>query len=1008
MNKFVDHNNPNLKKGTHIGGYCVEKIVTLKTIDSIYYELEHTATGAKHIHVSNKDRENSFGVAFKTVPDDSTGVAHILEHTVLCGSEKYSVRDPFFSMLKRSLSTFMNAFTASDWTMYPFATQNKKDFYNLMDVYLDSVFFPKIDELSFKQEGHRLEIDDNPEGIDLNNTDSIKLVYKGVVYNEMKGAMSSPSQVMIRSLLNALYPSVTYSFNSGGDPAVIPDLTYGQLKAFHKRHYHPSNAFFYTYGNLPLKDHLHFIQDKILKGYARIDPETDVPSQPRWSKPKKVSYSYPLGEDENPEKKFQVCVAWLTADITDSFEVLSLGLLDHILLGTSAAPLRKALIDSRLGTTLCDGTGYDPDNKDTMFVCGLKDVKKSSDSKIEAIIFDVLENLASKGIDNRLIESAIHQVEFQLKEVTNNPYPYGIKLLLSLSGSWFHGGNPVSFLQFDDDIKRLRRKLAKGRFFENRIKRYFLDNNHRILFTLVPDSAMAREENKRLELKLDRIKSGMKKFELEKIIKDANALKQLQETKEDVSCLPTLEIKDIPPLIQITKETTAYSKTSAVCYAQPTSGIFYFSSAFGTGTLQKKMIPLVPFFCTALPRIGTKKHNYAQIVQLLDAYTGGVGLSAHARSSFDSSGVCLPFISFGGKCLARNQEKMFEIAQEILCEFSFSDMVRLKSILLEYRADLESSVIQNGHRLAVSLASRNFSQASALGETWHGIYHLQFIKKLTDGLTKDRLGTISDSLSLIGNNILFGNNYQMALIGEDPAISAATSPIAAIQNKLKQQTASELDSVNPIESFLPPEIDMQDEIPMEGWSTTTAVSFVASVFKTVRMAHKDAPALTVISKLLRSMYLHREIREKGGAYGGLAAYNYEDGLFCFSSYRDPHIVNTLNVFDKAANFLRSGNYSNEDVKEAVLQVCSEIDKPDTPGTAAQKAFFRKIVSLSDEKRLSFKKELLSLTRDKILKVAEKYFNLNNKNYAVTVISSEEKLKAANKKLAHRPLKLYRI
>ncbi len=329
MNTFTDHNNPGLNLGDRIGDYCIKRVVELKEISSFFYELEHTPTGARHVHISNNDKENTFSVAFKTVPSDSTGVAHILEHTALCGSEKFPVRDPFFSMLKRSLSTFMNAFTASDWTMYPFSTQNRKDFYNLMDIYLDAAFFPNLNMLNFKQEGHRLELEGE------------ELVYKGVVYNEMKGAMSSPDQVLGRSLLTALYPSTTYRHNSGGEPAVIPTLTHEQLVAFHKRHYHPSNSFFYTYGNLPLKDHLSFIHDKILKKFERIDPKTDVPSQPRWDSPRKASYPYPLGPNEDPAKKYQACVAWLIADIRDSFEVLVFSLLEHILLGNSGSPLRK-------------------------------------------------------------------------------------------------------------------------------------------------------------------------------------------------------------------------------------------------------------------------------------------------------------------------------------------------------------------------------------------------------------------------------------------------------------------------------------------------------------------------------------------------------------------------------------------------------------------------------------------------------------------------------------------
>ena len=999
MNASTDYNNPDLKEHDNIYGYYVKRIIELKEISSFLYMLEHTITGARHAHLSNNDTENTFSVAFKTVPSDSTGVAHILEHTALCGSKKFPVRDPFFSMLKRSLSTFMNAFTSSDWTMYPFSTQNKTDFYNLMDVYLDSAFFPSIDELSFKQEGHRLEIEEGTE-----DTDSLELVYKGVVYNEMKGAMSSPNQVMVRSILNALYPSTTYSYNSGGDPAVIPELTYDQLKAFHKHHYHPSNAFFYTYGSLSLKDHLRFINDKILNHFERMDPKTNVPSQPRWSKPKRTTYQYPLDKNEDPSKKFQVCVAWLTADIKDAFEILILTLLGQILLGNAASPLRKALIDSELGTALCDGTGFDADCRDSLFVCGLKDVEESAADEIEAIIFDVLKDLWKNGIDKKMIESAIHQLEFHRKEVTNIPYPYGIKLLLTFAGSWFHGVDPARILQFDADLKKIRHEILNGSFFESRIKRYFLDNPHRVLLTLVPDQLMEQKERDQVAAKLDRIRSAMPPSELEKIMEDAKALKQLQEEEEDASCLPTLELEEIPPTVQCVKASTSYGTVPATCYQQPTSGILYFSAVAGSGFLSKRLIPLVPFFCHAFSKIGTSIHDYTDMAQRIDAYTGGIGLSCHARTSFDDTGACLPFVSFNGKCLIRNQERMFEIIEELLFKLDFSDLVRLKSLFLEYRAGLESMIVQNGHRLAMSLASRNFSPACALSEAWHGIHQLQTIKGITDDLTDHKLKSVSKELFIIGKTLFTSDNLKMALIGEDNAISAASSATASIQKGLEGGP----ESLTSDHGFVPPEIDFEDTIPREGWSTSSAVSFVARTFETVRLEHEDAPALTVISKILRALYLHREIREKGGAYGGFAVYNSEDGLFCFGSYRDPHIFSTLKVYDGVRDFIRSKNYSNEDIKEAILQVCSEIDKPDPPGSAAKKAFFRKIVSLSDEKREQFKKKLLALTRDQVITVAEKYFDDSDDKQAVAVISSEDRLKAANEKLADNPLELFRI
>jgi len=993
MNPIPDPNHPHLKEGITINEYLIQRMVHLKEINAFLYSLEHIPTHAKHIHISNQDTENTFSVGFKTVPRDSTGVAHILEHTVLCGSKKFSIRDPFFSMLKRSLNTFMNAFTASDWTMYPFSTQNEKDYYNLMDVYLDSAFFPIIDELSFKQEGHRLEIEYNDR-----DKKAISLAYKGVVYNEMKGAMSSPQQVMVRSLMEALYPSTTYRHNSGGDPAAIPHLTHDQLKAFHKRHYHPSNAFFYTYGNLPLQKHLQYIHDNVLKYFRRIDPKTDVPSQPRWKQPKKVTYTYPLGKNEAPLKKCQVCLAWLTADIKDTFEVLSLTLLERILLGNAASPLRKALIDSEIGTALSDGTGYDRDNRDTLFSCGLKDVVPSSAKEIETIIFKVLEELYAGGIEKKLIDSAIHQIEFHRKEITNAPYPYGIQLLLVSSGSWFHGTDPARVLQIDDDLEKIRQNLSRGPFFEEMIKRYFLDNPHRVLLTLVPDQSMEQKEAERVSSELERIKADLMPADLEKIKKEQDALKQLQDANESLSCLPTLELDDIPPQVKRIEEKHMPAANSVVGYCRPTSGIFYFSSAFGIGDVDKEHLALIPIFSYVFSKIGTSKHNYVQMAQWIDAYTGGVGMSSHARTGYQDENVCVPFVSVNGKSLNRNQDKLFEIVEALIVHFNVSDLNRLRTLLFQYRAALESKVVSFGHRLAMSLASRTFSKTRILEEMWHGVHQLTTIKQITDNLTDQTLQSISEKLGLIGKTIFSQDNLKIALIGEDRALEKAALPAGSIQSGLP---------AGQVDGYVLHDLDADEAIPYEGWSTSSAVSFVAGTFKTVRMSHEDGPALFVISKLLRSMYLHREIREKGGAYGGFAIYNPEDGIFSLGSYRDPHIVSTLRVYDGVENFMSSGAYDGEDVKEAILQACSEIDKPDSPGSEGQKAFYRKIIGLSDDGRQRFKEGVLAVTRNQVIAVAGRYFDLEQNKRAVAVISGEAQLKQANDRL-DTPLKLYRI
>jgi hypothetical protein len=865
-----------------------------------------------------------------------------------------------------------------------------------LDVYLDAAFFPKLDELSFQQEGHRFEIEGD---LNSDDPDRFRLVYKGVVYNEMKGAMSSPDQVMVRSIQKELYPSTTYHYNSGGDPAEIPSLTYQQLKEFHRRHYHPSNAFFYTYGNVPLAESLATIEDTVLKKFERITPDTDVAAQPRWRKPRVASFPYPFNPNEDPAKKYQACVAWLVGGIKDAFQVLTLSLLEQVLLGNSAAPLRKALIDSELGSSLCDGCGLDTDNRDTAFVAGLKDVEKGAAEKVEAIIFETLADLVKNGIDRQLIESAIHQIEFHRKEITNTPYPYGIKLLLAFTGPLLHGGDPVRILRFDDDLNKLRELMKQEPFFENLIEKQLLKNSHRVRLTMVPDQEMEQNETRRVKDQLEKVKKGLSPADLEKIQRDNQALKRQQETKDDVSCLPTLEREDIPTTVPIVKESGVDRSANTTLYAQATSDIFYFAASAGTGGLPQSLIPWAPFFCYALTRSGTALHDYTEMARRIDAYTGGVGLATHARTRYDQAGSCLPFISFNGKCLARNQEKMFDILREFISDFDLSDRSRLTSLLKEYRAALQSMIVHNGHRLALSVASRNFSPARALSESWSGIHQLKAIKELTDDLNAQKLDTLVQDLTEIGKHIFVRDNFQMALIGEEDQLTAGGTAATTIF----QQLADGRD-----DGFSAPRMRLRNNALREGWSTSTAVSFVALTFETVRLTHADGPALAVISKMLRSMFLHREIREKGGAYGGFAIYNPEDGLFGFGSYRDPHIVATLEAYAAAAEFIRSGSYTEEDIKEAILQVCSEIDKPDPPGPAARKAFYRKIVSLSDDIRIQFKTRLLSLKRRDIQQAADQYFGLQCKNGSVAVISNQEKLKEANQQLADQPLSLYQI
>ena len=986
--------------GQAICGYRIQQVSPLPEINAHLIQLVHEKTKAVHIHIANKDKENTFGVFFRTVPTDSTGVAHILEHTVLCGSEKYKVRDPFFSMLKRSLSTFMNAFTASDWTMYPFSTQNKKDYYNLMDVYLDAAFFPDIDHLSFKQEGHRLELEPGESG-------EPELVYKGVVYNEMKGAMSSPGQVMSRALLKGLYPDTTYANNSGGEPADIPKLTHEDLKAFHARYYHPSNSYFYTYGDLPLEESLRFIEKKVLSRFDFLEMDTRVPSQPRWQAPKTMTQPYAYSDTDNIAAKYQGCVAWLTPDIADHFEVLVMAVLEQILLGNSASPLRKALIDSALGSALCDGTGFDSDNRDTMFVCGLKDIEVSAVPEVEKIVFNTLETLADKGIDQHLIDSAIHQIEFSHKEITNTPYPYGIKLLMGVASVIVHEGDPVTAINIDGDLEKLQEELVKGPFLEGRIRRYFLDNPHRLLFTLAPDKDIEARQAENVRLELQKIRKSLGEAELAQINKDAEALKKRQETEENLDVLPTLALEDVPPEIEIVHPDTIEGITCATAFDKATSGILYFTCPVGAGNIAPDLFPMVPFFARAFTNAGTKSSSYVQMAERMDLYTGGISMAPFSGTHFDQKGDGHSFLALQGKALDRNIDHLFDMVDEYVNDSGFKDHHRLKSLILQYQAGLEASIVGSGHRYAITLSARHLSKAAGINELWHGIAQYTRIKDLTARVNNEKTGAqalaeLEKDLSAMAAAIMRKDNFKPAVIGSASSMVQADKRIENIYDNLPNGSS---------QAFYTPQLKTETLQPYDGWMTNTTVSFVGQSFKAVRISHEDAPALSVIAKLLRSLFLHREIREKGGAYGGFALYNMEEGIFSFGSYRDPHIKRTLDVYADACDFITQGRFNGTDVKEAILQVCSDIDKPETPAPSAMKAFYRQITKLSDEIRKGFKDALLGLDKQKVAETAGRYFFRDDAAKGISVISSKPLLEQANQELeteGRKPLTLYKI
>ncbi|RLB87258.1 MAG: peptidase M16, partial [Deltaproteobacteria bacterium] len=540
-------------------------------------------------------------------------------------------------------------------------------------------------------------------------------------------------------------------------------------------------------------------------------------------------------------------------------------------------------------------------------------------------------------------------------------------------------------------------------------------NPHRVLFTLEPDSQLEETLAKETRSELKALLATLTPDDLAKIKQENAALELLQESEEDLSSLPTLELFDVPPDIEIIKPDKIKEITLSTCYDKATSGILYFTCPVGAGNIPIDLFPLVPFFAQAFTNSGTKKSSYSKIAETMDLYTGGVTLSPFSGSYFSKGADAHSFLALQGKSLDRNIDRLFDMMDEFVKEFGFQDQDRLKSLLLQYQSGMESSIVSAGHRYAISLSARHLSKASHINELWHGIDQFQFIKKFTTqladpGTSKTALDTLSSNLTAIADSLFKRDNLKPAVIGSSQALHQADQRISQLHAQLNSQGNKDPEK-SPGNTFYTPDINLNTQRPYDGWYTNTAVSFVGQSFKTVRITHKDSPGLAVISKILRSLYLHREIREKGGAYGGFAMYNTEEGIFSFGSYRDPHIKRTLDVYKKACDYITRGEFTQTDVKEAILQVCSDIDKPETPGPAAMKAFYRDITHLSNEIRQHFKDTLLKLDKKRIQEIAKTYFTIEEDQKGISVISSKVLLEEANKALEadNRPsLRLIKI
>ncbi|KAJ3253952.1 Presequence protease, mitochondrial [Boothiomyces macroporosus] len=885
-------------------------------------ELYRHTTGLQWVHLDAATSNNVFSIGFKTEPSDSTGIPHILEHTALCG-------DPFFKMLNRSMATFMNAMTGDDMTAYPFSTQNKQDYYNLMDVYLDAVFFPKLNEYDFKQEGWRLEYENVHD-----NTSPI--IFKGVVYNEMKGALADTSSLFYTRHQQQLYPGTTYSHVSGGDPQNITNLTHQELVAFHKKNYHPSNSIIYTY------EQMEKVQEKIA-GFGRLNHTLVEPIQ-RWTKPKNVVVKGPFDSLGDQNRQARVAVSYLTNPESDTFESFTLRAISDLLLDGAASPMYKRLIETKLGIEFAPTTGYNSCPTVTSMSFGLQGVENDKIDVVSEKILECLDDFSKQGPPKERISSVFHQIEIGLKHKTTQ---FGMNLGWNLTRNMFHQGDPLDALDYEKNLTKLKKHLNDNSFIRSKVNEYFINNPHRLTFAMLPDHGYAdllvKQEQERLNHKVLKLSENDKT----RIYKEGQKLLKLQESKEDLSCLPCIDLQSVSreptnyPLIEST-----ISNVPVLIRPTDTNTLSYVYFKFDISHLNDNELML------ALNSLGTASVPLAKLDEDIRTFTGGINASASHSTDAKDNNKHSTYLTVSSSCMPSNISEMYKLLHQCMFETDWTKKDELYTCLTIEASSLVNSITGNGHIYAMRSASASLTPSGHVSELLHGMTQVNYLNTLTQDPDITHLST---RLQEIAKKIF---NQPEILIVTDQAITEHQVGIARI-----------VENLSPLKHTY--KSDFQPSFKMNNHPMDLGINFVAKSIKTVPYTHPDSPALKVLSSILTNHFLHKELREKGGAYGGGCRYNSIDGILNYMTYRDPiGYTRTLDTFKESTTFDFS-KVSKTDLTNAKLDILKTMDVPIDTGLEGYSYFTSKVFH---EQMKKYRAGLFDCTIDDLVRV-QKYLNL---------------------------------
>ncbi len=929
----------------NLHGFELVREETVAELNTRARLFRHPGNGAELLSLTNDDENKVFGVALRTPPQDSTGVAHILEHAVLGGSAKYPLKEPFVQLIKGSLKTFLNAMTYPDRTVYPVASQNLQDFYNLVDVYLDAVFFPLITPQHLAQEGWRYELAD----------EDAPLVYKGVVFNEMKGVYSSPDSQLYRLSQQTLFPDNAYGFDSGGDPAAIPQLTYAQFKTFHTTYYRPANALFYFYGDDPEEERLRLVSEALRPFDDAAAQQPDgagrVTLQAPFTQPVRLERGYDADGDRANGQRGMVQVRWLLPEAIDEELMMGLSLLSHALVGTQASPLRKRLVDSGLGEDLT-GSGLSTSLRQMTFGVGMKGIDPDAAGAVEALIDATLHELSRDGIDPGMVEASYNTIEFSLRENNTGSYPRGLSLMMGAVHGWLYADDPITSLGFAAPLAALRRHLDEGPdYLRELIRTYLVDNPHRTVVILRPEPGLNQRQELAERQALEAARAAFDGDTVRAIIHETRELQRRQEAPdlpENLARLPSLALSDLEPKVKPIPLEEGELHGSRVFYHDLfTNGIVYLDLGFNLQRVPPELLPYAKLFGRALVEMGTEREDFVALSQRIGRTTGGIYPSTWLSPlREDAEGVARLFVH--GKATAARGHDMLAILTDILLTVKLDDRARFRQIILRAKASMESGLVPRGHSFVESRMQAGYNKAGWAGEQIGGIAYLQFLRRLVEEIDQDWEAVLARL-----------EQVRRILVNRDDLIVNVTLD-AANWRDFEGALAQFLGGL-PSRPDAPASWDITLATPNEGLTLPAQVNYVGKSANLYDAGYALHGSISVITNFVRTGWLWEKVRAQGGAYGAFCRFGRHSGVFSFTSYRDPNLLSTLDVYDQTAAFLRRAELSQDELVKNIIGAIGSLDAYQLPDAKGYTSLLRRLLGENEEDRQRYRDQVLGTT-----------------------------------------------